>query len=82
MAAAALAATCAPPARVGTAGEEAAARAVYARTAAAGLSRDVLQRHPAHLAVLPGSGLGWNDLGDPVRVRATQESLATVLATG
>jgi hypothetical protein len=42
----------------------------------------VLQRHPERLAVLPVSGLDWNDLGDPVRVRATQESLATVLATG
>jgi hypothetical protein len=31
-------------------------------------SRQVLARHPAHLAVLPVGGTGWADLGDPARV--------------
>jgi hypothetical protein len=27
------------------------------------------------LAVLPASGVGWSDLGDPARVRAVQEQI-------
>jgi mannose-1-phosphate guanylyltransferase len=67
-------------ARVGTAWEADAASGVYTRLAPADLSREVLQRHPEHLAVLPVSGLGWNDLGDPARVLVTQERLAPALA--
>jgi len=31
--------------------------------------------------VLPVSGVGWNDLGDPARVRATQERIGWHLAS-
>ena len=34
-------------------------------------SRDVLAVRPANLAVLPVSGVDWNDLGEPRRVLAT-----------
>lgn len=45
------------------------------------VSKQVLQRHPAGLAVLPVTGLAWNDLGDPARVRATQERVHWQLAS-
>jgi mannose-1-phosphate guanylyltransferase len=67
-------------ARIGTVGEEDAARAAYARLVPADLSREVLQRRAERLAVLPVSGLDWNDLGDPGRVVATQERLGGALA--
>lgn len=67
-------------ARVGTAWEDDAARAAYARLAPADLSREVLQPRAERLAVLPVSGLGWNDLGDPGRVLLTQERLGSALA--
>ncbi len=56
--------------RIDTAWEDEAARAVYAALAPADLSKDVLQRAPERLAVLPVSGVGWSDLGVPERVRA------------
>jgi mannose-1-phosphate guanylyltransferase len=69
----ALAAAFAPlAARLGTAWEDDAARSVYAALPTADFSRDVLQARPAALAVLPVSGVGWNDLGDPARVLATR----------
>jgi mannose-1-phosphate guanylyltransferase len=61
---------------LGTAGEDAAVRAVYAGLAALDFSRLVLQRRPDALAVLPVAGVSWNDLGDPARVRATRVALA------
>jgi mannose-1-phosphate guanylyltransferase len=48
-------------------------RRVYARLVPTDLSRQVLQRSPEQLAVLPVSGFGWNDLGEPARVLATRE---------
>jgi len=66
--------------RVATAWEDDAARAVYRTLPARDLSRHVLQRHPERLAVLPVSGIGWNDLGDPARVLVTQERLAAASA--
>jgi len=68
-------------ARVGTASEEDAARVVYGRLATTDFSRGVLQLRPEGLAVLPVSGIVWNDLGDPARVLATQSGLAGALAT-
>jgi mannose-1-phosphate guanylyltransferase len=68
-------------ARVGTAGEDAAARSVYGRLEPADFSRTVLQQRPANLAVLPVTGLEWNDLGEPARVLATQRGLRGALAT-
>ncbi|HEU4369528.1 MAG TPA: sugar phosphate nucleotidyltransferase [Methylomirabilota bacterium] len=64
----------------GTAWEDDVVRAVYRTLPARDLSRHVLQRHPERLAVLPVSGIGWNDLGDPARVLVTQERLAAASA--
>ena len=58
--------------RVGTPWEEEAARTVYAGVPAFDFSKQVLQVKPADLAVLPVSGVEWDDLGDPVRVLAMQ----------
>jgi mannose-1-phosphate guanylyltransferase len=68
-------------ARVGTAWEEDAARVVYGRLATTDFSRGVLQLQPEGLAVLPVSGIVWDDLGDPARVLATRSGLAGALAT-
>jgi len=52
-----------------------AARAVYGRLPSTDLSRHVFQASGESLAVLPVSGVGWNDLGDPARVQATRERI-------
>lgn len=67
--------------RVGTPWEDAASRAVYAGLPAIDFSKRVLQARPSELAVLPVSGLDWNDLGDPARVLATQEQIRWHLAS-
>ena len=36
----------------------------------------VLQARPERLAVVPVRGIGWNDLGDPIRLRMTQDALS------
>jgi mannose-1-phosphate guanylyltransferase len=46
-------------------------RAVYRRIPSMNFSEAVLARRPSNLAVLKVSGVVWNDLGDPARVRAT-----------
>lgn len=61
--------------RLATAWEDGAIRAVYASLAASDLSRHVLQTVPDRLSVLPVTGVEWNDLGDPGRVRATEAAL-------
>jgi mannose-1-phosphate guanylyltransferase len=68
-------------ARLGTPWEDDAARTVYGRLPSTDLSRQVFQVCPGSLAVLPVSGVGWNDLGDPARVRATQERIGWHLAS-
>jgi len=68
-------------ARLGTPWEEDAARAVYGRLVSFDLSRHVFQAAPESLAVLPVTGVGWNDLGDPARVRAIQERAGWELAS-
>ena len=60
--------------------EDEAARAVYVALPATDFSQRVLQALPADLAVLPMSGLEWNDLGDPTRVLATRERTRRQLA--
>jgi hypothetical protein len=50
-----------------------AARLVYARLPVIDFSQDVLQLRPSDLAVLPVSGLEWNDLGNRERVLSTRE---------
>ncbi len=62
-------------ARLGTPWEEAAVREIYASLTPVDFSKDVLERRPAMLAVLPVSGVGWTDLGEPARVAATQRQL-------
>jgi len=65
--------------RLGTPREDDAAHFIYRRLASTDLSRQVFQAMPAGLAVLPVSGVGWDDLGDPARVRATQARLGREL---
>lgn len=62
-------------ARLGTAWEDMAVRRVYATMGPVDFSKDVLERCPAMLAVLPASGVAWTDLGEPERVVATQQHL-------
>ncbi len=66
--------------RLGTAWEDEAARAVYASLPAIDFSKHVLQARPGDLAVLPVSGLDWNDLGDPARVLAIRARARLELA--
>ena len=54
----------------GTARESEAARIAYARLDPTDFSRDVLERCPERLAVLPVTGTAWTDLGDPARALA------------
>lgn len=68
-------------ARLGRPWEDEAACVVYRRLSSTDLSKRVFQAHPESLAVLPVSGVDWNDLGDPVRVRATQERTGWHLAS-
>jgi mannose-1-phosphate guanylyltransferase len=58
-------------ASLGTHAEPVAAARVYRTLPAAGFSETVLSARPANLAVLPLTGLWWNDLGSPDRVTAT-----------
>ena|SRR5437899_6767309 len=46
-------------------------RVAYTRLEPNDFSRDVLERYPERLAVLPVTGTAWTDLGDPVRALAT-----------
>jgi mannose-1-phosphate guanylyltransferase len=59
----------------GTVREHETARLVYRRLEPTDFSRDVLQRFPERLAVLPITGTVWTDLGDPARVLATRAIL-------
>jgi mannose-1-phosphate guanylyltransferase len=51
--------------------ESEAIRTLYSRIPSTNFSRGALAGHPANLAVLPVSGVGWSDLGNPRRVLAT-----------
>jgi mannose-1-phosphate guanylyltransferase len=68
------------PVRPGGRGEDALDQ-IYAGLPATDLSRHVLQRYPVDLAVLPVTGLGWNDLGDPCRVLATRARAQAALVS-
>ena len=46
-------------------------RTLYSQIPSTNFSREVLAARPANLAVLPVSGVGWSDLGNPRRVLAT-----------
>jgi mannose-1-phosphate guanylyltransferase len=65
---------------IGSASEDDAARYVYGRLASSDFSRGVLQQRPQSLAVLPVTGLAWNDLGEPSRVLTTQRNLSLATA--
>ena len=67
--------------RLGTPWEEDRARAVYGRLPSTDLSRHVFQACAESLAVLPVSGVGWTDLGDPGRVHEAQARLGWLSAT-
>ena len=58
----------------GTARESEAARIAYARLDPTDFSRDVLERCPERLAVLPVTGIAWTDLGDPARASHARAS--------
>lgn len=51
--------------------EAEAIRTLYFQIPSTNFSREVLAARPANLAVLPVSGVGWSDLGNPRRVLAT-----------
>jgi mannose-1-phosphate guanylyltransferase len=61
--------------RIGTPWEDSAVRSVYGGLASLDLSKEVLERRPGLLAVLPVRGIGWSDLGEPKRVAAAQREL-------
>jgi mannose-1-phosphate guanylyltransferase len=56
---------------LGTEHESAAIDALYSELPLANFSEAVMAASPRQLAVLPVSGLDWNDLGEPERVFAT-----------
>jgi mannose-1-phosphate guanylyltransferase len=60
---------------LGTAAEADAAQQVYARLSPIDFSVHVLAQDPAHLAVLPVTGISWTDLGQPRRVFAVLGAL-------
>ena len=68
-------------ASLGLLGEVHAARQVYVGLPTMDFSRVVLQARPERLAVAPVRGVGWNDLGDPTRLRMTQD-LVSLAAAG
>jgi len=57
--------------RLRTPSEDDSLRRLYARLTSTDFSKQVLATRPASLAVLPLSGVGWSDLGEPRRVMAT-----------
>ncbi len=65
---------------LGTASEEQAVRAVYARLAPVDFSSEILSERPEALALLPVRGVVWSDLGNPERVRMTWRRLEGVAA--
>jgi hypothetical protein len=68
-------------ASLGRLGEVHAARQIYAGLPVVDFSKLVLQAAPGRLAVVPVRGVGWNDLGDPTRLRMTQ-NLVSLAAAG
>ena len=55
--------------------EASAARALYAALASTDFSRTVLTPSASRLAVVPVTGVDWNDLGDPGRVGIVRQRL-------
>ncbi len=67
-------------ASLGRLGEVHMARQVYAGLPMVEFSRLVLQARPERLAVVPVRDVGWNDLGDPTRLRMTQDVVSLAAA--
>ena len=65
--------------RLATPWEAGAAAALYGGLPSADFSKSVLTPSAAALAVLPVTGVQWNDLGDPGRVTAVRHHLAARL---
>ena len=61
---------------LGSSSEQAVLERLYRDLPNSDFSRDVLARQPEMLAVLPVTGVSWDDLGDPARVRAVREKIA------
>ena len=57
--------------------EDGAVQALYARLPVTDFSRQVLASPHARLAVLPVTGVGWNDLGEPGRVMASRRRIGS-----
>ena len=66
--------------RTGT--EETALTDVYTRIRATCFSHDVLAARPQDLAVLPATGLGWSDRGEPGRVLSVRDRKGVGNAAG
>jgi mannose-1-phosphate guanylyltransferase len=62
---------------LGSSSEYEAIERLYRDLPGADFSRDVLTRQPEMLAVLPVTGVSWDDLGDPARVLAVREKAAS-----
>ena len=62
--------------------EEKSVRELYGELPDVSFSQDVLAARPTNLAVLPVTGLAWNDLGRPERVVSTMTELASQKAYG
>lgn len=62
--------------------EEKSVRELYDELPEVSFSQDVLAARPANLAVLPVTGLTWNDLGRPERVASTVFEFAARRANG
>ena len=65
---------------LGRLGEIQTARQVYTGLPVVDFSKFVLQAAPERLAVVPVRGVGWNDLGDPTRLRMTQDLVSLTAA--
>lgn len=57
--------------------EEKSVRELYGELPDVSFSQDVLAARPTNLAVLPVTGLTWNDLGKPERVASTMTAFAS-----
>ena len=68
-------------ASLGCLGEVHAARQIYAGLPVVDFSKFVLQAAPEQLAVVSVCGVGWNDLGDPTRLRMTRDVVSLSAAS-
>ncbi len=60
---------------LGTAREPGGLERLYERIPTSSLSKEVLERHPINLSLLPVHGVEWSDLGEPQRVMAVLSRL-------